>query len=503
MSKVVLVKLCSRMAMKFPPTGLLYVGGALRKAGYEVELLHITPEEVQESVKKIVQISPLFVGFSVFTGDAMSAHAEMCREIKRLSRIPIVWGNVHPSLLPEQCLNESYIDVVVIGEGEVTAMELARALEGNGNLSGVLGIGYKVNVEVRINPPRAFITDLDQYSIDWNLVDVQRYLSPSWEMKRRLPLVTSRGCPYRCTFCYNIKFNLREWRSHSVDFVVTHIDELKKKYEVDCIFYHDDNFFVNKKRAFEILYRINLPYYAECRVEMINDNFVRQLAETGCKALLVGLESGSDRILKMIQKDSTVEHIYRAAEALSKYPSICLQGSTIMAYPTETREEINATLQMITRVFKIHPNTNFTTGFYLPYPGGELYDLAIKEGFSPPARTEDWELLDRWEAKLSITWNKAITSHDTSAIREHIIAMAFLNRYNVPFLKAFASWRLLKGFYGPLNLDLRLMNWIRRNFFGRYIKNRGVFILYNLLAKALRAIFGILHRRPLSTTHKP
>ncbi|MFQ5787330.1 MAG: B12-binding domain-containing radical SAM protein, partial [Thermodesulfobacteriota bacterium] len=392
------MKLCSQMAMRFPPTGLLYVGGALRKAGYEVELLHITPEEVQESVKKIVQMSPLFVGFSVFTGDAMRAHGEMCREIKRLSRIPIVWGNVHPSLLPEQCLNESYIDIVVIGEGEVTAVDLSRILEINGNLSEVLGIGYKVNGEVRINPPRHLITNLDQYPIDWSLVDVQRYISPAWEMKRMLPLVTSRGCPYRCTFCYNIKFNQRQWRSHSVDFVVTHISELKKRYELDGIFYHDDNFFVDKKRAFEILRRINLSYYAECRVELINDKFANQLAETGCKGLLVGLESGSDRILKMIQKDSTVDNIYRAAEALSKHPSVCLHGSTIMAYPTETREEFNDTLQMINRVFELHPNTNFTTGFYLPYPGGELYDLAIKEGFSPPSRTEDWELLDRWEA---------------------------------------------------------------------------------------------------------
>ena len=276
MSKVVLVKLCSRMAMRFPPTGLLYVGGALRKADYEVEILHITPEEVQESVKKIVEMSPLFVGFSVFTGDAMRAHGEMCREIKRLSGIPIVWGNVHPSLLTEQCLNESYIDVVIIGEGEVTAVKLSRALEGYGSLSEVLGIGYKVNGEIRINPPRPLITNLDHYPIDWSLIDVQKYISPAWEMKRVLPLVTSRGCPYRCTFCYNIKFNQRQWRSHSVDFVVTHINELKKRYKLDGIFYHDDNFFVNKKRAFEILRRINLSYYAECRVELINDNFDRQ-----------------------------------------------------------------------------------------------------------------------------------------------------------------------------------------------------------------------------------
>ena len=143
-----------------------------------------------------------------------------------------------------------------------------------------------------------------------------------------------------------------------------------------------------------------------------------------------------------------------------------------MAYPTETREEFKATLQMITRVFEIHPNTNFTTGFYLPYPGGELYDLAIKEGFSPPARTVDWELLDRWEAKLSITWNKEITSHETRDVREHIIAMAFLNRYNVPILKEFARWRLLRGLYGPLNLDLHLINWIRRIFSDLCSKNR-------------------------------
>lgn len=481
MSKVVLVKLASQMAMRFPPLGLLYVGDALRKAGYEIELFHITPKQVEESTKKIAEISPLFVGFSVFTGEAMRDCADMCREIKRLSAVPIVWGGIHPSLLPEQCLSESYIDIVVMGEGEVTSVEVSKALEGHGSLSEVLGIGYKTDGEIRINPTRPFITDLDQYSLDWSLVDVQRYIKPFRGLDKVLPLVTSRGCTYRCAFCFNEKFNRRRWRSHSINFIVSHINELKEKYKLDGIIFYDDFFFAKRDRAFEILRRIKLPYYAECRVELIDDEFVRLLAETGCNALLVGLESGSDRILKMVQKDSTVEDIYRAATALSKHPDICLLGSTIMAYPTETREEFDATLRMIARVFQIHPNTDFTTGFYLPYPGVKLYDLAVKEGFSCPTKTEDWEMLDRWVDKLPITWNKVITSHETKAVREHITAMAFLYRHKVPLWREFAGWRLVKGVYGAFNIDLHLINWLRRR--------QSLHRLRNLLTKTFGQLF--------------
>lgn len=489
MSTVVLIKLDSPEAVNYPPFGLLYVGGALKKAGYDVELLHITAQQVQEYVQKVVDKRPLFVGFSVFTGQAMRAHAEMCRQIKRLSDIPIVWGSVHPSLLPEQCLQESYIDIVVIGEGEITTVELAQTIMEKADLSQVQGIGYKSNGMPRINSPRPFIHDLDSFSLDWSLINIGRYIQPCWDRNRVLHFITSRGCPHRCTFCYNLKFNQRRWRAHSVDFVVSHINHLKTEHNLDGIIYWDDNFFVAKKRAFEILQRINLPYYAEARVEYIDKDFALQLNETGCRELLVGLESGSDRILRIIQKDSTVDDIYRAVEALSKYPNICLAGSSIMAYPTETREELKATLQMIARVFDIHRNTDFTTGFYLPHPGCELHDLAVKEGFSPPNRTEDWELLDRWAAKLTITWNSKITSRETKVIREHLKAMGLLFRYKVPFWKEFTRWRLLKGWYGVFNLDLRFINWISHTF-NRYNKKQSVRLAQELLTKAMRAIFG-------------
>ena len=178
-------------------------------------------------VQEVVRDKPLFVGFSMFTAGGIRNTAEVCKEIKKVSNIPIVWGNAHPTLVPEQCLKELYIDLIVLGEGEETVVELARALEKGRTPSEVKGIGYTENGKLKFTEPRPFIQNLDRYRIDWSFVDVERYVTPYWNLKRVISLVTSRGCPFNCCFCYNQVFHQRKWRAHSVDFVVSEVEKLK------------------------------------------------------------------------------------------------------------------------------------------------------------------------------------------------------------------------------------------------------------------------------------
>lgn len=451
--------------MHIPPLGLLYVGDALKKAGYEVEVFHLSTEQIHEYVLKILAKSPLFVGFSVFTGEAIRACAEMCREIKRNSKIPIVWGNAHPSLLPHKCLSEEYIDFVVIGEGEVTAVELAQALEKKREIVSVKGVGYRDANGIRINEPRAFIRNLDEFTMDWTLVDVERYLQGSWELRRMISFVTSRGCPDQCGFCYNLAFNKRRWRAHSVDFVVSQIQFLKDKWGVDGVFYWDDNFFANKERAFEILERVNLPYYAEARVDYINEGFVRKLSQTGCRLLLLGIESGSDRVLKLINKKQTVSDNINAVRIMPKYPTVRISGSIMFGFPTETREEYRDTLQMVLKMFEINRYMDFTTGFYMPYPGTDLYDLAIQQGFVPPSSTEDWEDMNRWNDKVEISWVEWLSSKEAREMRQRILILGTLYRYNIPVFKELLRWRIEKECY-RLDIDIKLLVWLRHLFSG-------------------------------------
>lgn len=457
---IILVKISLPNFIDIPPLGLLYVGDALQKAGYEVEVLHISTEDICKYSKKIIEKNPLFVGFSVFTGETMREYAKMSHDIKDTSNIPVVWGNAHPSLIPKQCLEESYIDFVVIGEGEVTSVELAEAIEGKKKISEVKGIGYKENGIININERRPFIKNLDKHRINWDLVDIRRYIGPIAGIKRCLRLVTSRGCPYYCGFCYNLDFNRRRWRAHSADSMVSQILLLKDEYDIQGVFFYDDNFFVNKKRAFEIVERIKMPYFCDLRLDWINEEYARKLNKTQCRFLLAGMESGSDRILKMINKGVSVSQVKRAVGALAKYPNIRVSGSLIFAYPTETFDEYKSTIRLIVDLFDIKRDIQFTTGFYIPYPGTDLYELAISEGFKPPAKTEDWAELDRWADKHEIKWVDWISSFEISRIRDNIQFLGKLNVYNIPILKGIVKRHIL-AYNGKLDgLGMKFLMWM-------------------------------------------
>jgi len=450
--------------MNIPPLGLLYIGDALKKAGYTVKIFHIKTTEVEQYSRTIVEMRPLFVGFSVFTGDEIGAYIKVSRYIKEHSKIPVVWGNAHPSLLPEQSLREDFIDFVVIGEGEITAVELAQAINTNDNFNNIKGLGFKSsNGDIQINERREFINNLDDYSLNWDLVNIEDYIRSYWELDRVFQFVTSRGCPHNCGFCYNQVFNYRRFRAHSPEKVILEINHLKRKYDLQGIIFWDDNFFADKKRAFEIVSKINLPYYADARLDYIDEDFARKLAETRCRYLLTGAESGSDRILKLMHKGITVSDTLRATKILSKYPSVRMSPSIIFAVPTETKEEYYQTIKMIVDMFEINKNLTFTTGFYLPYPGTDLYDLCRKMGFAAPDKTEDWANLDRWTSKMETTWIDWGSTEEFAKMRRRIEVLGILYRYNIPVFKRLLRWRLLNNFY-LFEIDVGLILFIKDMF---------------------------------------
>mgnify|MGYP003394392533 CR=1 FL=1 len=190
------------------PLGILSVGSALKKSGFEVKLINITEKEIDKIVKEIVELSPEFVGISVMTGMQTGHSAELSKEIKNIKpHLPIVWGGIHPSLLPEQCLGEDYIDYVVIGEGEITIVEFAKNIRNISNLSSIDGLGYKKSGKIFINKGREFIKNLNDYRLDFSLIDVSKHLFKLKKSQNAIAYKTSRGCSFNCAFCYNRAFN--------------------------------------------------------------------------------------------------------------------------------------------------------------------------------------------------------------------------------------------------------------------------------------------------------
>lgn len=458
------------------PLGILSVGSVLKKAGFDVKLINITEKSINKTANEIIAMKPDFVGISVMTGIQTKHSAELSKKIKEKDRnIPIVFGGIHPSLLPEQCLKEDYIDYVIIGEGELTIVEFTRMLKNGGGFDDIAGLGHKKNGKVMINKERPFIENLNEHRLDFSLINVGKYLFRLKGAKQAIAYKTSRGCTFNCAFCYNRAFNRGKWRVWSIETVVEDINFLKKNYRVNAIKFYDDNFFINKARALEILEKIDLPSHVEIRIDMITEDLVSKLKELKVCDGLIGIESGSNRILKLINKGYTVDKIKEGVRILAKH-NLYVTYSTIVGLPTETKEEFQKTIDLMYWVHKIHPRAGFTLGAYLPYPGSLMYEFAIKHGFKPPNKTEDWGKIDRFRQDFSSPW---VDNKKVWRIREYF---KFFN-YKIGLLNKWLEFRIRNRFF-ILPLDIYVVEFLA----GLAIEEKGI------IGKLIRKIHSLIKK---------
>lgn len=478
MKKTALISLFLDDVKGIPPLALLYLATALKKSGYESKIIHRNVKEIDKVIAEVEAYQPDLVGMSVFTGYHNKKYVELSRILKAKG-YKIIWGNAHPTLLPEQVLQEPSIDFVAIGEGEETLVDLVSKLDEEEKYFSIPSLGFKdKNGQIIINERREFIK-MDDYLIDWSLIDLEDYILPNFSnrYKRVLFAVTSRGCPFNCQFCYNVIFNKRRWRPHSVEKLVENLKPVIEKYKVDAIRFLDDNFFCNKERAFNLVRELNLPYYASARVEYVDEEFIKNLEETNCLEIAFGFESGSDRILQEVMcKNSTAKDIEKAVTLLKNTKAMA-SGAIIFGAPTETKEEYHQTMKFIIKLLEINNNLAFTCGWYVPYVGTAMYEKAKSMGFVPPSKTEDWDEFDRWGAthnKGWIEWDFELPVKYSRRI-VHLLAMSY--KRDIPFFKTILKKRVEKlNFSFPL--DIYILSRLRniylfsgdKNFTNRLIK---------------------------------
>ncbi len=390
----------------FPPYGILYLADSLERAGFTVRLIHKegSKANIEGFAEFVCQSKPIFAGLSTLTGPTILPTVEASKAIKQRCNVPIVWGSHHPTILPEQTLRNDFVDIVVLGEGESSIVELAKNLREFGmdtqKLSDISGIGFKKSGGTLLTPPRSFIENLDELYPAWHHVDINDYFFSEKIFRHRFSqkmkvatVITSRGCPWRCSYCYNQKVNKRTFRAQSVERSLKEIMELKNNFNVNAIVFEDDNFFTNKKRALEIIRRIEMPWSATVRVDDIakgGDKFLQELKENQCIELRIGAESGSPRILKQLQKDISVEQIREAAKLCESH-EITAAFMFMVGFPEEKWEDICMTLDLVDELSSMNNFVMVTQlGSYTPYPGTPLYDKAVEYGFKPPSSTEKW-----------------------------------------------------------------------------------------------------------------
>jgi anaerobic magnesium-protoporphyrin IX monomethyl ester cyclase len=303
-----------------------------------------------------------------------------------------------------------------VGEGEETVVDLTRALSRPGatgpDLAAVRGIGFKRDGRPILTEPRPFIKNLDAYSPAWHLLDISQYIYQQRHCytdigsrisgDRVFALITSRGCPWRCGYCYNQAVNRRIFRAQSPDKVLDEVGKLRAL-GVSSLIFEDDNFFADRNRATAIIRRVGLPWSCSIRADYIakwGKEFVREISEHGCFELRIGAESGSQRILDLMHKDVTVDEVRRAVSLLAEF-RIQTVLNFMVGIPGETWDDTRRTMDLIDDLEGLSPYVVVSSlALFALWPGSPLSELAASMGFKPPASLEGWSRL--WAQRMPL-----------------------------------------------------------------------------------------------------
>jgi len=362
-----------------PPMGLLYLKAYLKqKTDFEVQLWNSqspsAPGE-KELRAKLLEFQPNLAGITTTTGNWYDAR-ETARLIKSaLPQCHIIVGGVHTSVYPEETLSQPEIDSIAIGEGEDTLLELALRLSRSQSPEGIPGIWFKSNGKIIRNPPRQVEKNLDRFPFpDRSDFSPEQYRLSADRFSRAAIIITSRGCPFHCTFCCTID---KHYRSRSPENIVAEMLACKEQGYLAIDFY-DDIFNINKNRVLKlcdeiIRQKVNLPWICRCRVTPMDEEMIAKMASAGCERIQFGVESASQRILDMIKKQITPEQVRHAFSLAKKYNILTL-GYFMIGFPTETREEAQATIDF---AFELDPDFAMFHCL-IPVPGSEIYEQAIQ-----------------------------------------------------------------------------------------------------------------------------
>ncbi len=341
----------------------------------------------------IIGISSLFSG--VFKYVKVTAN-----EIKkRFPEIPIVIGGIHPTIFYMEILSRyDAIDYVVMGEGERSFLKLIKCLiDGNGSLETIDGVAFRDKGTIKVNRKKEFITDLDELAfIDYGILNIKEYYNmntSNWYSPRGIeagqpfPIISSRSCPNRCSFCSMWLVHGPKIRCRSAENVLDEMEYLYREYNVRYFQFMDDNMTFYKKRTLEICNGIvkrsmNIQFDTPngVAINRLDEEIIDAMVEAGLVRISVGIETGSEYIRnKVMIKGLKNEKIYEIVESCARHKHLFIMGFFIIGMPEETHKTLEETYEMI----KTLPLDAFSASFATPYPGTELFNYCMKNGLLP------------------------------------------------------------------------------------------------------------------------
>ena len=364
------------------PIGLAYLKAVCREAGHEVEVFdnNVMNLPMEEALEKIRGAD---VAAMSMTTPTFRTVKKMCEAIRKKVGIPVILGGPHPTINPGQCLD--FCDFVVMGEGEETFVELLDAIARGKKLQDlkkIKGLGFRWGKRKIVNGPRPLNQELDKLPFpDWTGFPIEKYGSAIRTSGRSLPIVTSRGCPFNCCYCFKGLFG-RAFRPRSPKSVVDELLYLKKNFQIKEFQVADDAFAADRKRAIGICKemvkrKVNLPWSLPngIRAGSLDEEVVKWMKKAGLKYTGLGIESGSQKILDGIGKQQNLDEVRTAVKLLKKY-KITTVGFFMFGLPGDTVETMEETTRFAKSLDLDYCSISMTT----PYPGTRLYEEVESKG---------------------------------------------------------------------------------------------------------------------------
>ncbi len=437
------------------PLGLAYLAAILEDAGCEVKVIDCPATGIshEKLEAELSSFEPFIIGITSMTPTINSALLSAKIAKKACPEAMVVLGGPHATFMDKEVLtHERAVDVVVRGEGEKTFLELAQEFYSRKALHKVDGITFRHNSEIVRNADRDYIQNLDELPLPaYKYFPLYKYRLFG---RRILPVITSRGCPFQCSFCVTSRVFGKAFRARKPKSVVDELEWLKGVYSADAFSFYDDTITFDRKRILEICEeirnrKIGLPWDCQTRVDRVSKEILFQMKRAECQQVFFGIESGSQKILNAVKKGTTVEQNERAIK-WAKEAGLFVAASVIVGYPGETTETLKQTVNFLK---KTKPDDVYIC-VATPYPGTELRNLIEKTGWK---MSTEWQLYD---TTTLVFEHPMLSAEDVAKLRQ--------NFYN--------------SFYSPAYI---LRHFVKRNFYSQIMARTAL----NHMLWRLKSIF--------------
>jgi len=357
----------------------------------------------EEFRKKINIFQPDLIAFTVVENNYFMAK-RLLQIAKETSSALTITGGLFPTIMPDLFINCSDVDLVCIGEGEYAMIELAAKLDLGEEISDIYNLVVKHNGNIIYNKLYSYYNWEPLVFQDWEIFDERHLLKPFMgKMHRTGFFELSRGCPYKCAYCTNrlcqeiFKGLGRYNREKPIEYAIKEMEYLKRKYNLDLIFFNDENFLTMKNDRLadfceNFRHRVSLPFFIMTRADsLIDEKKIRMLKEAGCVTIGIGVESGNEDIRRKLLNKNITNDVYEKAFANCHKYNIRTTANIMIGFPFETEKNIVESANFCRKL----QAKSLSLAIFAPYHGTVLRDTCIEEGFIENKISEDIAIINR------------------------------------------------------------------------------------------------------------